>query len=477
MKLRKKNAGALLALVLAFVLAAPLHAAAEAPYTYTVRIFAGAQGTINGTDCEIHTGLALGERVDFDIDSVQLDAGSKYYVRGIRLSGQDNSETLAAPSIRVTGDLDYVVAYGVRGDQVAYTVRYEDAAGNTLYPAATYYGNVGDKPVVAFRYIEGYQPQAYNLTKELTENEADNIFVFLYTPIGAGPAANPAPGGAAGTGTTGAGGTGEAAGAAPDAGQEAPAPEGESTPPRELVDLDDNATPLAPDADITDGGAPAGFAGLPLAARAGIVAGGVALLGAAAWLLVLFLRRKNKELKTMDKPERRRKKGRALPLLCNVLGTLILAVTIAACLPMVVPRLFGYSLYNVVSGSMAPEIPVGSVVYVRYVSPETIGEGEVIAFESAGGVIVHRVVQNRWVEGEFTTKGDANAEEDFGKVNYGSVIGRVEHHLPMLGGWMELFTNSIVKLYVILFADCGAMLNLLAGRLRERRAAETGQEG
>ena len=31
------------------------------------------------------------------------------------------------------------------------------------------YGNVGDKPVVAYKYIDSYIPQAYALTKTLVE--------------------------------------------------------------------------------------------------------------------------------------------------------------------------------------------------------------------------------------------------------------------------------------------------------------------
>ena len=41
----------------------------------------------------------------------------KYYIKGIRLSGRDNasSKRLDAPAfIQVTGDADYVVAYGIK---------------------------------------------------------------------------------------------------------------------------------------------------------------------------------------------------------------------------------------------------------------------------------------------------------------------------------------------------------------------------
>ena len=73
-----------------------------------------------------------------------------------------------------------MVAYGIRGDMVAYTVNYQDADGNELAPSQQFYGNVGDKPVVAYRYIDGYVPQAAALTKTLSSNEAENVFTFVY---------------------------------------------------------------------------------------------------------------------------------------------------------------------------------------------------------------------------------------------------------------------------------------------------------
>lgn len=169
-------------------------------------------------------------------------------------------------------------------------------------------------------------------------------------------------------------------------------------------------------------------------------------------------------------PERRARGGKFLPALCNLLGTTILLAAIASCLPITVPHMMGYEIYDVVSPSMEPEIPVGSVIYVKYAPPQDIPAGDVIAFFSADGVICHRVVQNNTVEGKITTKGDANPTEDLNPVRYDSIVGRVTLHLPLFGALMELYTSTIGKVYLLLFAACGAMLNLLAGRIRARRA-------
>ena len=69
--------------------------------------------------------------------------------------------------------------------------------------------------------------------------------------------------------------------------------------------------------------------------------------------------------KSLPSGQRKTKGGMLIPALCNIAGTLILLSVIASCLPVTVPRFMGYEIYNVVSGSMEPAIPTGSLVYIR----------------------------------------------------------------------------------------------------------------
>lgn len=278
-------------------------------YTYTVTFSAGNQGTLStadgvsisvdgGGDYKISledggksvriTGLTAANHVRFLNSAASVGDDSKYYVKGIRMGGRDDSLNLAY--FQVERDQDYVVAYGIRGDMVQYTVNYVDTDGNELYPPQTYYGNVGDMPVVAYLYVEGYQPQAYNLTRTLQRDASRNVFTFVYSrieetaPGGGGGAGEPdgggaaggdaagggtAPGGGADAGTPGdaaadggaAGGADTAEPGGEDAGAEEPGnpddggePMGDNeTPlggdgpeePENLVNLDDGETPLA----------------------------------------------------------------------------------------------------------------------------------------------------------------------------------------------------------------------------------------
>ncbi len=177
---------ALLALGLCIAAFAPAQAfAAQKPYNYTVRLYAGAQGTFSdGTDCLVYKNLKPGAQLSFHQGDVKLDNASKYYVRGWKVSGRDNDTTSELlSSLTVSGDLDLVVSYGILGENVAYTVRYVDEQGAELYPSESFYGNIGESPMLAYRYVEGYAPQAYNLTGELLANPADNVYTFTYTRL------------------------------------------------------------------------------------------------------------------------------------------------------------------------------------------------------------------------------------------------------------------------------------------------------
>lgn len=273
------------AMVPAMVLAAgkTVSAAEDEEYTYTVKLFAGNQGELKETGISVSRadapnpegvtvkygknqitvkGLKYEDTVYINYQDAASVTDEHYYVKGVRRSGRDNSE--ATESVFSVGsDRDYVIAYGIKGDMVAYTVNYVDEDGNELLKSDTYYGNPGERQYVSARYVDGYQPQAYNLVKTLVQNEAENVFSFIYTPAPEErtpeqPSAGETPGTAA-PGTTG---TGTDAGtAANTAGQEGnnnqedgqtdddqtggnqtALPDDQT--PEALQDLDDEETPL-----------------------------------------------------------------------------------------------------------------------------------------------------------------------------------------------------------------------------------------
>lgn len=158
---------------------------------------------------------------------------------------------------------------------------------------------------------------------------------------------------------------------------------------------------------------------------------------------------------------------------CSVLGTLLLAVLVAACLPLTAPRLFGFHIYTVVSGSMEPAIPIGSLLYIQEAQPEEMEKEDVIAYyggRDSTAIITHRVVENRVLMGEFLTKGDANQTNDMTPVPYDNVIGRVERSIPAAGKVAEMFTSREGKILAGGLIAAAILLQLLAA-LAERWTA------
>jgi len=344
-KLVRSLFGIAFAALLAFTPAFTVSAKPATPfdgYDYTVRFLAGAQGTFKSAGVKVIStgqsvagvstslssdgsaitvsGIPYGSRIVFDTSCVSLLDGAKYYVKGIRESGMDNN-TISATSFSVTSDLEYVVGYALLADSVAYTIEYKDNRGNTLLPSVTHYGNVGDRPVIAFVEIDGFIPQAFNLTGTLLADPKDNVFTFRYTPLaelpdyyrgytfdgttgeggiivipgdgggnGGGGGANGAPNGADGDG-----------GIVVNPGDEGATIDNETLPlaPAEILDIRDEEAALSDgngifggaleNAGISTESPTAFFTSIPVGAKVGIVGGLAAAVGAAAYFL--FIRR------------------------------------------------------------------------------------------------------------------------------------------------------------------------------------------
>ena len=163
-----------------------------------------------------------------------------------------------------------------------------------------------------------------------------------------------------------------------------------------------------------------------------------------------------------------KKGGKWFPPLCSVLGTLILVGVIAVFLPLTLPKLLGYEVYEVVSGSMEPEIPVGSILYVEGAKPEDVMPGDIIAFARDGSVVTHRVEENRYVEGEFITKGDANKTQDMNPVPYENFIGKVVRSVPKAGKAAELFTSHQGKVLAACVIGAALLLQAIAAFMERK---------
>lgn len=146
-----------------------------------------------------------------------------------------------------------------------------------------------------------------------------------------------------------------------------------------------------------------------------------------------------------------------LKKICNILmGIIILFLVVIAGI-LFVPRILGYESFAVVSGSMEPNISVGSIVFAKEESFDELKVGDVISFRlSDQANATHRIVAIDQEKQQFTTKGDANNAEDKNPVEYKSVIGKVNFTIPLLG-----FISVYIKTPLGIAVGCGLVFIII----------------
>ena len=141
----------------------------------------------------------------------------------------------------------------------------------------------------------------------------------------------------------------------------------------------------------------------------------------------------------------------------------------------IIPRMQGGAALNVLTGSMTPTIPAGSIVVVTPIDPDAIKPGDVITYQMAPGVaeyVTHRVVrvQHKTQPKSFLTKGDANPGFD-DPVPAGAVRGKVTFNMPYVGTASE-FVRSRAGLVTIAFVPVllllGALIKNIVREIRKR---------
>lgn len=141
-------------------------------------------------------------------------------------------------------------------------------------------------------------------------------------------------------------------------------------------------------------------------------------------------------------------------------GVVVLLLLVASALFFFTAPFFGWKTEIVLSGSMEPTIPTGSVVVTRPVAPESIRAGDVIiySFLSGPGLTTHRVIQVESDNGlKFITKGDANKDPDVNPVLPVQVGGIVAFDIPY-AGYLISFIRTPLGLLVCLIIPAALLL-------------------
>lgn len=143
--------------------------------------------------------------------------------------------------------------------------------------------------------------------------------------------------------------------------------------------------------------------------------------------------------------------------ICDIFSTVIIAVFAVVAVLLIGPMLFGCKNMAVISGSMEPDIPVGSVVCVKETDPSELTEGDVITYAMSGSTMVtHRIVSIDKENRQIITKGDANDVEDGTPVTFDNVVGKEIFHIPLLG-YLSIYIKTPLGIMVI----CGVLILLI----------------
>lgn len=139
---------------------------------------------------------------------------------------------------------------------------------------------------------------------------------------------------------------------------------------------------------------------------------------------------------------------------------LAICVVIAAALAVAFAgvRLIGLTPYAVLTGSMEPELPVGSLIFVRSVDPADIQVGDDITFKlQSGSLATHQVWKVDTAAQTFYTQGIANKDQDGNimhdgaPVAWSNVVGSPVFCIPYLG-YINRFCTTPPGMYILVAA-------------------------
>lgn len=159
---------------------------------------------------------------------------------------------------------------------------------------------------------------------------------------------------------------------------------------------------------------------------------------------------------------RRKSMRRNVKVILRTITSVLVCLVVFLAFSVSIIRLFGFQVYGVLTGSMEPEYPVGSLIYVKEIDTSSLEVGDTISFKLSENVIAtHRIVELVPDESNpsvmsYRTKGDANDTVDSSLVQESDIIGKVVFCLPKMGYFLNyiqsptgITTTVIVSILLI----------------------------
>ncbi len=106
---------------------------------------------------------------------------------------------------------------------------------------------------------------------------------------------------------------------------------------------------------------------------------------------------------------------------------------------------FGYTIFQVVTGSMEPTIKTSDIIIVKLT--KEVSENDIITFKADNNFITHRIIKKD--NEQIITKGDANNTEDL-PITDDAVVGKVIYIFTNVAVWIKVFKDPKVVIVLII---------------------------
>lgn len=131
----------------------------------------------------------------------------------------------------------------------------------------------------------------------------------------------------------------------------------------------------------------------------------------------------------------------------NTVSSVLVALVVILAIALVGVRVVGIKTYAVISGSMEPTYPTGSLLYVKNIDAKDLKVGDAITFMlDEDTIATHRIIEIIPDEEDgsvirFRTQGDANDTPDGTPVHNKNIIGKPMFAIPYLGYFAHFVQN------------------------------------
>ena len=166
------------------------------------------------------------------------------------------------------------------------------------------------------------------------------------------------------------------------------------------------------------------------------------------------------------------KKINMLGCILNILIMVVVVITIIGLYYMAQVKIlnkdyaniFGYTFFEVATGSMANTINIGDIVVVKV--NEVFKENDIIVYKEENSFITHRVIK---IDGQdLITRGDANNSEDK-PIKSDQILGKVIYIIPKIGIWRKVLASpEILGMIIIFIILLGIVLMLTSKTEKEK---------